>query len=145
MNVFAAIFINQRLAISREKHAQGICHQEYARGDATRKPEETFFQAGDVGVAEIHMLHQMMQRNVSVIAAQTQERGRTQAEERRERMVGRAVRREYEIEPDDVGIDLANFAPDFDGITQAIEFPATNDVKAFELFFADWMCAATFE
>src|SRR3954467_15272573 len=117
MNVLAAIFVDKRLSISGQKDAERIRHQQDARGHSTGETEKPFLQAGDVGMAEVHMLHQVMQRDVCVVSAHAQERGRTQAEERSYGMVRRSVRRKNKIEPDDIGLDPADLAPNLDGIT----------------------------
>lgn len=76
MHIVSSIFVVQYLAIARNEHRDRIRQQESSRGDRTGEAIEPLM--ADSGIFQVHGIHQMVQRNVRVTAAQAGEQRRHQ-------------------------------------------------------------------
>src|SRR5262249_58038405 len=76
VNVLAAIFINQRAAISRQQDRDGVGHENQARGHIAGH-----FESGLIAyshIVQINVVHQVMNRYVGVLAGHASNGGQGQ-------------------------------------------------------------------
>lgn|GEM_PF-3139789 len=128
MNVIATIFVVKNLAISRHEHGDGIGQQQHPGGE--RACQAISPGVAHPGVLQVDGVHQVMQSNVSVTAAEARQQGCEQTEER---IPGTAAERaEKQVEPDHVRLHSAYCIQNPDGAGRIVKRPATLHGKTFE-------------
>ena len=126
VDIVAAIFVVQDLAITGHQHGDGIREQEHARGHRSGHAIQAFVPNADV--FEFDSVHQVMQGHVSVAAAQPSEQRRHEAGERHHRIAPECA--EQQIEPDDIGLEPVQGLQQSIEAAGIIERPAAQNGKA---------------
>jgi len=123
VDVVAAILVIQNFSIARHQHRNGIRKQKHARGDRSREAIKVLVANSDI--LQFHRIHEVMKCDVRVAATEASEKGRHQTAERNERIPAEGA--EQQVEPHDVGLQLAQGFQQPVRTRRIIERPATDN------------------
>ncbi len=106
VHVAGPVFLLQQLAIGGQQDRNRVGRQQHPR---SHFPYAAIHGAEmHVRIAQIDRVHQVMQRDMRIVAAQTGEQRGRQTAERGQRIVAKGA--EQQVEPDDVRIQLMHHA-----------------------------------
>jgi hypothetical protein len=123
VHVVAAVFVGEDLAIAGHQYRHGVGEQQHARGEGASQAIGTDETNADV--FEIDGIHEMVQGDVGVAAAQTSEQRNRQAGKSTQRMVAESA--EEQIEPRNIGLEFAQDAEQPQCARRVIRRPAAHD------------------
>lgn len=129
VHVVAPVFVVEDLAITWHQHGYGIREQQEPRCHRTGKPVERF--VAHAGVFQLNGVHEVMQRDMGVSAAQAREQRRHQSAESYQRVAAESA--EEKIEPDDVRFQPMQGPQQVNRTCGIIERPATQHVETLGL------------
>ena len=131
VHIVSVIVLNECAAVSRNKHGNGVRHQQQMSCHPAAQPVKPRILYA--GVLQIHHVHDLVQRDMRVIAAETNQRRRDDATKSGQRPA--AVGGKSQVEPHHVGLQLLDCAQKACWIRQAIERPAANHIKPIHFGF----------
>ncbi|MCU1300801.1 MAG: hypothetical protein JWQ87_1085 [Candidatus Sulfotelmatobacter sp.] len=120
VNIIVPIFFMENLAVSRHQDGNRIREQQHSGRDSARGPIQT--RVSHAGVFQVHRVHQMVQGNVSVAAAQACQQGSEKSQESVDWIA--AKRTEKQIEPNYIGLQLTDCLKQSNRTGGIVERPA---------------------
>ena len=130
-DIASAVLGEQRVVVAGQQDGDGIGAEQGARGQLGSNAEK--LAVTQSGGSKIHVLQDVMQGDVGVIAGGADKSRRGQPRECGDGHVWRGKGGKDKIEPDHVGIEAADGVQQTEGIGQAPEFPAADDVEPRQL------------
>jgi hypothetical protein len=128
VHIVAAIAFIEDLPVTRHENRYRVGRQQHSCCDGSGEavgPGKT-----NAEIFQIHSVHQVMEGNVRVASCEAREKRRTQAGESMKRIATECA--EEQVEPDDLGIQFAQFAEQTNCAAGAVRRPAALDGIALE-------------
>jgi hypothetical protein len=129
MNVIAAIFFVQNLAVPGHEHRDGVRQQEHFRRQ--RSGEAVGTGMLHAGIFQIHRIHEVVQGDVGVTTAQTREQGSSQAKKGVQGIAPEGA--EEEVKPHNIRFQLIHRCENSSGTAGIVERPATLHGESLQL------------
>ena len=126
-HVLRRVFGDQRMPVARKQNRDGMSAEQGLGGEVRADAKELF--AANAGGGKIDVLDDVVQRDVREEAGSARKSGRRKAEECGNGRVRSCKAREDEVEPDHIGLDLADGAEKANRRGYAAKLPAANHVE----------------
>jgi hypothetical protein len=128
MYVVSTVFLKQEFAIAGHEHRNRICQQQHSGGDGARHAIRV--REAHAGIFQVDRVHQMVEGDVAVAAAEPGEERSHESGESIERIASEGA--EQQIKPDHVGLKLVECPEEPHGRRGVVERPATQDGKTIQ-------------
>ncbi len=129
VNVIAPVFFVQNFAIPRHEYRNRIREQQHSRRYRTSHAVQP--RVANAGILQVHGVHQVMQGDVGVAAAQSRHERSEQPEECIERIAAEGA--EEQIEPDDIRLQPIESFQDACRAGGVVERPAALHRETLQL------------